>query len=116
MRKLDYDNMAYFRMVGDSMDNGGKESIEDGTTMVCVPVKVCDLMFGDIVAVKASGKTIVGIVCNIGKGVVTLSRYNPRFGEVKTLTRLSKFFLVLETRRKRGGAYDGVLVCLKGLA
>lgn len=113
MRKFDYDNIAYFRMVGNAMDNGGKGSISNGEIMICVPVGICDLDCGDVVVAKAYGKLLVGIVDNIEKGKITLSRYNPHFGAVSIPTRLSKFYLVLETRYKKAAAYDGLIFNLQ---
>ncbi len=106
-------------MVGDSMNNGKRNAIGAGDTMVCVPIKVGELICGDIVVVKSSGKVVVGVVESIGKAFVTLSRYNPRFGgerNLRILSRRTTFYLVLETQRKRAAAYDGLMVCLKGLA
>lgn len=115
-REFDYANITYFAMVGDGMDNGKSDGIKDGETLVCVPIKSGDLIVGDVVVVKSSGKVVVGVVDNIGKRFVILSRNNPDFGKANIPTRLSRFYLVLESRRKRAGAYDGVLICLKGLA
>lgn len=115
-RVFDYANITYFKMVGKGMDNGERDSIEHGTTLVCVPIKVGDLIRGDIVVAESSGKVVVGVVDNIGKRVVALSRYNPKCRGVRIPTRLSRFYLVLETRCKKAGAYDGVLICLNGFA
>lgn len=115
-RKLDYGNIAYFKMVGDSMNNGLRNAIGNGDTLVCAPIKVGELVIGDMVAVESSESVVVGVVDNVGKSFVTLSRLNPRFGNKRILVRRTTFYLVLETRRKMAAAYDGILICLKGLA
>lgn len=115
-REFDYDRITYFTMVGDVMDDGKRDGIENGATLVCVPIKVGDLICGDVVVVKSSGKGIVGVVDNVGKRFVTLSRNNPECGKVNIPTRLSKFYLVIETRHKKAGAYDGVTIGFRGLA
>lgn len=111
-REFDYAKITYFTMVSDGMDDGSIDSISKGDTMVCVPINVGDLNSGDIVVVMSSGKMVIGVVDNVGKGFVSLSRYNPRYGKVRIPTRLSRFYLVLESRRKR----DGVTIGLMGLA
>ncbi|MBR6262577.1 MAG: hypothetical protein IKR05_05105 [Prevotella sp.] len=114
MRKLDYEKRRDFTMVGDSMDNGSKDSICNGDTMVCVPMKANDIVEGDTVLISTTARTIVGVVSVVGSRSVTLSWNNG--GRVTVSTRGAVFYLVIETRHKRSGYYDGLAVCFRGMA
>lgn len=114
MRKLDYEKRRDFTMVGDSMDNGSKDSICNGDVMVCVPMEVNGIMEGDTVLVCTSIRTVVGVVCGVSRRSVTLSWNNG--GRVTVSTRGAVFYLVIETRHKRSGYYDGMAVCFRGMA
>ncbi len=106
----------HFMMNDNSMDDGKKHSISKGDIMVCTPIVLGNINVGDVIVARIDKRIVVGIVERKANGVVITSPYNPTSVSNRILTRRAEFYLVVETRHKRGGSFDDMVICLRGIA